>query len=413
MKFVNQFFLILISALIIFTPFYSLKRVFIMLACFFIWYVTSCNIDKRFLRKSLPYIGLISLWAILSGFLHNQAVTNAGSTYFTRFMAFSLWTYIWCVFYIFYSDNFSLFKESLKYLIIFIVISCALTIRGNIIYPDASRLLAGLSEKDTSLGVTLRSLYVGGYDFIYGIVYLLMPTVLYLRYTKEKKIYLWIFLALEAGVVLLGDFFTGFLLAVAMAIFACVKVENNSKTLFVVSLLVLLVFISKDLILEAVIGVGNSMGLESLSHRATQMLLGTYQSDYDMKMNDLSRTERAVNALRNIMDSPLLGQLVERGGRIREAGHSEFLTYFEKFGFIAITYVLFFKNFYKKCLHHIRSRVFKKYFIIYAWFVIAFLFLDTFDVANATGFVVFFFAPLLFQYVDMKSDPFFCKAIKL
>lgn len=186
-----------------------------------------------------------------------------------------------------------------------------------------------------------------------------------------------------------------------MAIFACVKVENNSKTLFVVSLLVLLIFISKDLILEAVIGVGNSMGLESLSHRATQMLLGTYQSDYDMKMNDLSRTERAANALKNIMDSPLLGQLIDRNSPIREAGHSEFLTYFEKFGVIAITYVIFYINFYKKCLHHIKSSVFKKYFIIYAWFVIAFLFLDTFDIANATGFMVFFFTPLLFQYVDM------------
>ena len=373
-----------------------------MFALFLFWFVSACSLDKRFFKKTAPYLALIALWGFLSLFLHHSEIANAGETYFTKYLAFSLWTYIWCVFYIFYADNITLLKGPIKVLVAMLLISGILTIRGNIIYPDASRLLAGLSENDVSLGLQLRSLYVGGYDFIYGVVYLVMPTILLLRYSGIKKLYVWSCILIELFVVLLGDFFTGFILAVVMAIFACVKVENSSKALVILFIFVLLFVILKDVIFEMVIEVGNFMGLESLAHRATQMLLGTYQSDYDMKLNDLSRTERALNAIRNIMDSPLLGQLVERSTPMREAGHSEFLTYFERFGLLAVTYIAFFKSFYKRCLNHINSRVIKRYFIFYVWFVIAFLFLDTFDIANATGFVVFFFAPLLFQYFDME-----------
>ena len=396
----NQFALLLLTSIVAFTPFFALRRIVILGVSFLIWYVTAVILDSKFIIKSFPYLAFIVFWGVLSYFIKSDALSHSSETYFKRYIAFSLWTYIWSVVYVFYADHLPIIKKCLKLIVLLFLLSCVFTIRGNIIYPEASRLLAGLSEDNAALGYSLRSLYVGGYDFIYGIVFLVMPVTLYCKYREKPRLYWLIFLVLMLVTILFGDFFTGFILASVMVIMANVKASNTSRVLIIGLLLVLLFVVFRDQILQVVIRLSDYFGFDSISHRATQLLLGTYQSDYDMKLNDLSRIERAKNAIRNIIDSPILGQLVKRSTPMRESGHSEFLTYFEKFGLLAITYVWFYRSFFRMCKSHIKSPMIKRYYSLFAMMIIAFLFLDTFDIAIATGYVVFFLAPVLFQMLD-------------
>ena len=396
----NQYALLFLTSIIAFTPFFALRRILIIGAAFGIWYLTAAFIDKKFVVKSIPFLAFITFWGVLSYFIKNDALANSSEFYFSRYIAFSLWTYIWCIVYVFYADHISLIKKPLYVIVAFFLFSCLLTIRGNIIHPDASRLLAGLSEEDAALGYELRSMCVGGYDFIYGLVFLVMPVALCCKYRVKPRFYWRMFLLLVIVTILFGDFFTGFILALVMFIMANVKASNRSSAFFMSLFLLVLFIFFKDYFLQLIIRLSDYFGFDSISHRANQVLLGTYQSDYDLKVNDISRSERALNAVKNFFDSPLLGQLVSRSTPIRESGHSEFLTYFEKFGLLALSYVWFYWLFFKKCAGHLKSLVFKRYYFFYAVMIVAFLFLDTFDVANATGLVVFFLAPVLFQILD-------------
>ena len=120
----NQFALLLLTSIVAFTPFFALRRIIVLGAAFLIWYVTAMTIDRRFVAKSFPFLAFIVLWGVLSYFIKNDAVDNSSDTYFRRYIAFSLWTYIWCVVYVFYSNHLSLIRKSIKFIVAIFLLSC-------------------------------------------------------------------------------------------------------------------------------------------------------------------------------------------------------------------------------------------------------------------------------------------------
>lgn len=400
----NQLAFTVFASIAVFTPFVAFQRIVFLGGAFLFWLMTALSIEKRWFRSSYKYFYVILLWAVMFNFVHDDRIINSSQSYFQRFYSFSLWTYIWCVVYMFYRNHLKIAILPLKVILVMFFVSCLFTIRGNIIYPEASRLLAGAIGDDTEFANVLKSLYIGGYGFIYGVIFLVMPTYLCFKDSviTNRKVML-LFLLVLVATTLMGAFFTGLFLMASMMVLCLSNPKNLWKFLLGIGVAGILFTIFFEQIMMFIIDIGHAVGSDTFARRAEQMLYGTYQSDYDAK-NDLSRIERLYNASKNIMNSPFIGQLSSVHRRMYESGHSEFMGYFEKFGALGLTYVWFFKSFYEQCSRNLMNTGVRRYYFLYFIVVILFLFIDTFDIAYATGCVVFTIAPLMFQILDQRTS---------
>lgn len=390
--------LLLLVSVFLFTPFDVFKKLIILGTLTLVWMISAYAINRKAMGQTIPLFIMLFFLLLLQWFYSGFP---GEEDQFRRFFTQNIWTYIWGVLGVFYASNINAFKKSIPFIVIMISVSCIYTIIGNIAIPGASRMLAGSVIEGSQTYSLIHSMNIGGYDFIYALVFAVVPCTLWIKYRLNKIVMSSLFLVLILSTLLVGSYFTSIILAIAALVLSLSNTRKISTSVIVSSFLILLVIAFGNTILQGLVDFGALIDSPMLQTRAQQMLDGTYQESYELT-GDYSRWDRIVNAIHNIGQSPILGRMTSKHLDILPSGHSELLGYFERYGIFGLMHILYFYTIYKK-IHKCASTKEMK-LLITVFFSLFFLFitLDTFDIANSTGCMVFLIAPCTMLYIESR-----------
>lgn len=397
---INAIILVLITSPFLFTPFDGLKRLVILTALLGLWVFSSISLNHKAMYSTLPLFITLFFLMFLQWFYSEM---TGDHDQFRRFFTQNLWTYIWAVFGVYYSANISVFKKSIPFIAIMLLISCAYTIVGNLAIPGASRMLAGSEGEGSQMYEIIHAMNVGGYGFIYALVFAIIPCTLWIKYRFSKRIIAFILLGFMFGTLLVGSYFTSIVLATLALTISLSNTKNISSFVIVFSILFLFVLFFNENLLRGLYNIGVMIDSPMLQTRAQQMLDGTYQEAYE-SAGDYSRWDRALNALHNIAQSPIWGKMTTDNLDLRPSGHSEFLGYFERFGIFALIQMYYFYYIYKQIKKQALTKEMRLRINIFFAFFLVFLCVNTFDTANTTGCMAFFLAPCTMLYIESIND---------
>lgn len=399
-SFINILSLILFVSLFLFTPFAGFKKMVILAALFGVWILTAYSLNAKAIRQTLPLFLVLGVLILLQ-YCYSTGVGD--DAHFRRFFTQNLWTYIWGVLGVYYAYNVNLFKKCIPYVAVMILISCGFTINGNIAIPGASRLLAGAEAEGSQTYDMIHALNVGGYDFIFALVFALIPGTLWLKRRLPRRYVDIILIGAILVTLVFGSYFTSLILALIAIILSLSNARNYATTFIFCGIAALFILLFKDDILRFLYDIGVSIDSQALQRRAQQILEGSYQDDYDAR-GDYSRWERAMNAIHNIGLSPLFGRMIGLNPNTLPSGHSEMLGYFERFGIFGSVYVFYIFDVFKRIRKQVATEDMKHRMSMLFFFLLFFITVDTFDVANATGCMAFFLAPCTMLYIESKSN---------
>ena len=364
------------------------SNIYIFLFTFIIWFVTAVRLDRRWISYGKKYLLLLSLIVFLDYIL--SCSLNQGG-YFRSTLINLILMYSWPLVFIFYSRNIHLVKWPLLIAIVTTVISALYTGIGNSIIPGASRELADQSEYKAELLSEIRSLNIGGYGFIYYVVFLIMPLCLVFRSKVANRLVIGASIIVLSYCLLMASYFTGIVIAFAMILFIFLKDKKLLRLFFKVLCVVALVYIVKTPLLQLLLDFGESIDSAAIVRHATEFL--------EDKGGDNLRFELFGNAVRNWAESPFWGMLFT-GTKTYYSDHSTLLGYFETYGMFGIFCVLLLKEIYDITSRTMKSPVIKNYYILFYSLFLFFLLVNTFSSPIPVS--VFFIAPILFNVVDNR-----------
>lgn len=394
---INKLMLSLLFAVMLLTPLYEYYKMSVILVLFIIWFTTAITIDKYYLNEALPSIAFLFIVIILDYF--RGVILNDTTIMLLGINKMPL--LIWPMLLQFYYKRIQLLKGPLVFAIIAITVSAVFTLRGNILYAGASRLLAGTVEYYANTRKFYRSLNIGGYGLIYGIAFLIMPLMLMLKQKTKSKLLLLFIIILYAITIIYASYLLAIIITVFLIAFSLVNVKKKKRifAFFITVLLLILVFSS---IIEAFfVNIGYDINSEILVKRVTQLFSGEYIRGYGSSDNRLTIY---MNAIKNWLDRPLLGSL--QGGSIeyRRSGHSAFLGYLEQYGLIACLYYWYYFRFYKTTKAYLRNPILSNHWFTFYMCFCFFALVDTIDTFGELGAIIFFVCPAIFLYLDSNKD---------
>lgn len=394
---VNQFLLCLLAALMIFTPFYKYQKMIFILLLFVLWFASALMIDVSFLNLSTTsicfLIGIVLLDLFLGILSHNPTDMLLGIN--------KMPTFIWGLIYLFYKDKIHFLDKPIKIILSMIAISAIFTLLGNLEFPGASRTLAGVQDYYATDRALYRSMNIGGYGFVFSLVFLAMPVLLVFLKNKKKNI-MWIFiLVLIVITVFVASYFIGIVLMVVMISMCFINPKRLGRFFVLVGGFAAVVFIFSDVILDWLITLGKNIDSEILIKRAEQFLTGSYFDDLG---NDNNRIQIYINSITNWLQRPIFGALQGEVIGLRRSGHSALLGYLETYGVFSIMYYIFYYYIYKNVKNSLLNPISKNYFFIYYICFLFFILIDGFNTFCDLGLTIFFVVPVLFQTVDRNMS---------
>ena len=253
-----------------------------------------------------------------------------------------------------------LFERILLICLPIIAIICALTIFGCLDNPYASRRADLTSEE----GPLLIARGVGGYSFIYGLVFLVLNCIL-LFFSEEKfykKLIYLVFSGIASITILFSNFTTavlGLLIGVSLLIIGLIRLRKLSKLKVVMfALIVLVIAIAKNMSVDLSSGEGR---IAKIFANSNESVLVTIVNEF---MED--RGPFIQESWRGICNSPLLGNALSisyQDDNIKFFGHHSFaLDSWSLFGIFGMLFIYF-------MLRPIldRRKYIKTSFLIYAY----------------------------------------------
>ena len=204
----------------------------------------------------------------------------------------------------------------------FIVVTIFTTIVGLQSYPDAARDLGGglAARGDFALIEFYRSIGIAGYDFFYGLAFVL-PALLALVKLKTNKtnlrivrIGLFLTIVLIVLSILKAQFTTAFLFAVTGSVMAFWTDEKIRPTLLkLTALLLVVVFFPKDLIGDLIYSFSRMLDEGIIQRRLTDLSATLIYGLGEKKNHIDSRFARIPFLLDNFFRSPLVGKGISLG----------------------------------------------------------------------------------------------------
>lgn len=392
---INCICIVILSGLIVFTPLYRFKKIAIMIGCFALWYLSTLMFDKHWAKKKQKALLFLLLFFLLDIFYSLGTGSSAPLHYY---LVQKLFVYIWIFIFSFYMDHKELLRVPITLILLMIAISCILTLRGNLIYPGASRRLASGGE----LASFYHKMYIAGYDIIYGLVFLVMPITLGIKKRMLRFAPAILFLIEILITLVIGSYAISILFAVGMLICSLAGQKNKVRFFLLTVALTILILVFRMDLLNLLIDVGNKIGSYMLVRRATQLRDMTYFSDYGM--SNYNRFALYLNGFLNFIRHPIFGRMGGNNNDILYAGHSGLINYFDVYGIFGSVYFGYWMYSYRSIKRKFKDNENSGYYKILFLFVWVFLFLETIDIAPATALVINFLAPALFLcFEDKKS----------
>ena len=356
---------------------------------FVLWLGTTLILDKGWIRKCSKYLSLLIIISLLDYIL---SLSYNDDNYFRSALINIVLMYSWSLVFVFYSRHLELVKWPIIWAILATSISAIYTGIGNYIIPEASRELADRSEHKSELITEILNLNIGGYGFIFYIVFLIMPLFLVFRFKVYNRLIILLCLFILLFCILMASYFTGIVISFAMLLLVMLKEKSNGKLVVKVGLLVSFVYLINNPILHLLLDFGEAIDSAAIIRHATEFI--------EDKGDENVRFELFGNAIRNWLESPIWGMLFT-GTKTFHSDHSAFLGFFEMYGLLGIFNILLLRDIYNRTAKLIQSPIIKNYYLLYFLLFIFFLLVDTFPSPIPVS--VFFIGPILFLVTDKKE----------
>ena len=380
-----------------FTPLSLYSTFAINLLLLSIWLITAFKIDSNFISKHRSYL-LFLIYIVFLDYLYSKNIDNP--IIFHQALAGKSLAYFSFYFFLFYNRNLRLLKLPLLCFVLAIIGTGFFTYVGNLAYPGASRSLADPSNEFNSF---YRSLFIGGYEYIYSIVFLVLPIVVVLKYRIISNIYLRIFcillLCFLGTIIIIASYFIGIIITSFILLLYFVKFDKIYKFLLTLIVVVFLFLSLKDIILSSLIQLGETIHSHMLIKRASQILYGTYEED----SANTSRFVLYTNALFNFFKSPIAGKILSYSNSLR-AGHSGLLEYLSNYGSLGLVYYVNIFNIYNTIKKKFITNNIKNLFIVSFIIFTVFGLINIFDYSPHICTIAFFISPCVLLFVDKNES---------
>ena len=376
-------------ALCVFSPFYQYQKMILILGCFLLWFLSTIQIEVQWINRasvSLLYLGCMVFLYLWRGIAMNDV---SGSV---NLIVNQLPLYIWFVILEFYIYSKMPTRTIIKAFFVLFLITVYFTLVGNLENPGASRLLAGTVSYYDAQREQYRAAFIGGYDIIYGAVFLTMPLTL----LAKKYKWIWGIIAAFFVMVVVSSYTIAIILMLFMIICGIARVKNIWKLALVFGGVFLVVVVFEQQILTLIEELATDIDSEILVKRATQLLTGEYFKEFGDNNNRLTIF---YNEILNWLEHPIFGNLMTQVKVYRRTGHSTLLSYLSNFGLFSMVFYAYLKRYYVVVKQSL-STEYGKLFSVYFFFFIIFALIDRYDTALACCVCVFFIAPILFMTAD-------------
>lgn len=376
-------------ALCVFSPFYQYQKMILILGCFLLWFLSTIQIEVQWINRasvSLLYLGCMVFLYLWRGIAMNDV---SGSV---NLIVNQLPLYIWFVILEFYIYSKMPTRTIIKAFFVLFLITVYFTLVGNLENPGASRLLAGTVSYYEAQREQYRAAFIGGYDIIYGAVFLTMPLTL----LAKKYKWIWGIIAAFFVMVVVSSYTIAIILMLFMIICGIARVKNIWKLALVFGGVFLVVVVFEQQILTLIEELATDIDSEILVKRATQLLTGEYFKEFGDNNNRLTIF---YNEILNWLEHPIFGNLMTQVKVYRRTGHSTLLSYLSNFGLFSMVFYAYLKRYYVVVKQSL-STEYGKLFSVYFFFFIIFALIDRYDTALACCVCVFFIAPILFMTAD-------------
>ena len=391
--FVLNISLIALLALCVFSPVYQYQKMVLILGCFLMWFISTTQIDMRWINRmslSLIYLGAMFILYLWRGI----TMGDVGAS--VNLIVNQLPLYIWFVILEFYLYSKMPTKTIIIAFFMLFLITAYFTIVGNLAHPGASRLLASTLTYYATQREQYRAAFIGGYDIVYGAVFLAMPLTLL---AKRHK-WIWAIIAGLLVMVVVSSYTIAILLMIFMIVCGELRVKNFGALALSMGGILLLVVIFEQQILTWVASLATNIDSEILARRITSLLSGEYINDFG---DDNNRLTIYYNTILNWLDHPIFGDLLTNVKEYRRSGHSTLLDYLSSFGLLSVVFFAYLKRYYvivKQSLSQEYGKLFGIYFLFFVFFGVT----DRYETFLSFGVCVFFIAPLLFMMADREEQ---------
>ena len=214
--------------------------------------------------------------------------------------------------------------------LIIILISSLATLR--ILFTDinASRLLAGAADEATRMQYYTRG--VGGYGYIYGIVFLNAALLMWQKNIKNQWMRLFVIAVIIVNyiTILYSSYTIASILSIALFVIALYSSSKRSTSFLIFAALALLMVLFNGYVLELLKTLSDDIGLEYVSLHL-QQLIEVGESD---SLENIRRVSLYSISIKSFLRNPLLGS--------GETGdHSQILDGFAKYGMFYLPFILY------------------------------------------------------------------------
>lgn len=387
--FVLNISLIALLALCVFSPIYQYQKMILILGSFLIWFVSTTQTGAHWINRmspSLLYLGAMFILYLWRGIAMGDV---SGSV---NLIVNQLPLYIWVVILEFYLYSEMPTKTVVIAFFVLFLITTYFTLTGNLVNPGASRQLAGTTLYYEAQREQYRASFIGGYDIIYGAVFLTMPLTLLAKRYK----WIWGIIAAFFVMIVVSSYTIAIILMLFMIICGVTRVKNIWTLALVFGGVFLVVMVFQQQILTWVLELSTSIDSEILNRRVSSLLTGEYFGEFGDNSNRLTIF---YNTILNWLEHPIFGNLLTSVKESRRTGHSTLLGYLAEFGLFSAVFYAYLKRYYVIVKQSL-STEYGKFFSIYFFYFIIFSLIDRYDTALACCVCVFFIGPILFMMAD-------------
>lgn len=302
--------------------------------------------------------------------------------------------------YYFYLEDTKSIKFLLKIALITISIYSIFTVRALIESPNLSRILA--TENPEKYTGYISNRFVGGYDFAYGITFVLISlfSVTFNKdfITTKNKLLNYIIIALLTITLLYQQFTIALILLIIGIGINLLKIRNIRQLMLWIVIITIIVLVMSNYIITLLNFIAKNIKQETISQRIYEVTSLLEEKRLDNTVDLKERTKKYITSFATFLKDPLgLNDEKEIGN------HSELLDEYAKYGVVIATITIipiyiYIKFIYCKLQSNSKRRI---------WFSITILYL-VFNIINTTMFInvtilIFFVTPAIIYISEEKE----------
>lgn len=272
-----------------------------------------------------------------------ESLSTMGYSYLHLFTAALLGLYVLCQCNI--NDKLHRFC---RIILIFLIVTNITTIVGNIIFPGASRILAGIGDQK-DLFNQYMNFNIGGFDFVYMMVIIFPLAICMIRCLPKKFISYALFISI-IGMILETGYGIATMFAMLSLLLFIGKTELRIEYLRKLMIFTVVFFLLMQSILPSLLDfVATIIPSEEVATRFHDLAISLSGKEVEDSSDLTSRSDQYMISINNFFQTSMIGTFTHESG-----GHSLFLDTLSRFGLFGLclfilllkkTYVLFVKPF--------------------------------------------------------------------